>query len=115
MATKKEIQEGVELIKAAKKSSKLNKYDVHVWDGIAALIEKSDFGTKDTEVEINVPVPEKINPLEEMMDGSFDGVIMTVMQFANGFLGDHGAVSVEPYSRGLTTRSMKVKFQTKRG
>jgi len=113
MASPKEMKEGVALIKKAKKDGKFNKYDAHLWDGVVEIVEKSEYGKKAAEIEIDVPLPPGRNPIEEAMDGGFDGVIMQIMEITNSFLSDHGSVSVAPYSRGIGTRSFVVDFKPK--
>ncbi len=112
MATDKEIREAVELIKKALPNK--NRYEQPLWQGVVDLIEKSKLGTENAEVEVVSPLPSGRNPIDEMLDGSFDGVQMQMLQINNAILGGHGEVGMEPYSSGLTTRSMKLSFKVKK-
>lgn len=111
MATDKEIKEAVELIE--KSLPNKNRYEQPLWQGVVDLIKKSKFGTKDAEVEVVSPLPSGRNPLDEVLDGSFDGVQMQMLQINNSILGEHGEVGIEPYSSGLGTRSIKFLFKIK--
>lgn len=76
---------------------------------VAKLIENSKFGMKNAEAELVLPNNQS-NFYDQMLDDSFDGVAMQLMELANGCLCEQGSVSVEPYSQGITSRSAKLRF-----
>ena len=105
-----EIRETANMIRAA--IPKKNRYEQPIWQGVLNLIEQSDFGKKDSEAEIESPLPShRRNSLDEMMDGGFDGVQMQMLEICISVLSAHGAVSMIPYSKGLGTRSMTLVFK----
>ena len=79
---------------------------------VVELIEGSNLGRQEAESELELEV--KQNPFDEMLDGSFDGVAMQLMNMSSQYLGRFGEVSMNPYSQGLTTRSAKVRFKPRK-
>lgn len=104
-----------ELVEKAKDMYQKNQYKNPEYGELAIsvvrLIENSDFGRKEAESTLELRVNKSW--YDEVMDGSFDGVTMQLLEMSNGYLGRFGSVSMEPYSRGLGTRSATVKFEPK--
>ena len=110
MITEKEIKEAEKMIQEAIPNK--NKYEKPLWQAVLDIIAKSDYGKQSAEVEMVSPLPPGSNQIQEMMDGgSFDGVIMHFFGLLNALFDGLGNVSVEPYSKGLGTRSAKYKFE----
>lgn len=103
-----EIRKSAEMIR--KSILRKNRYDREIWQAILGLIEKSDYGKKQAEVNLVVPLPPGKNPIEEMMDGGFDGIIMQVLDIIQTIFQNMGNVAVAPYSMGLATRSATLSF-----
>ena len=82
---------------------------------VADLIERSDYGRKKGESEFTLPLTG--SDIEKMMDGtivlddSFDGAAMQLLKMAHQYLGRFGRVSMQPYSRGLGSKSARVVFE----
>lgn len=76
---------------------------------VVRLIEDSDFGRKEAESELVLEVKKSL--FNQMLDESFDGAAMQLLNMASEYLGRFGEVSMEPYSQGLATRSARVKFK----
>lgn len=112
MATDAEIREAVDIIR--KVIPKKNCYERPIWQGVLDLIEQSDFGKKDASIDVVSPLPPGRDAYDEMMDGRFDGVQIKMLEICNSILGDHGSVSIVPYSQGLGTRSMTFIFEAKK-
>ena len=45
------------------------------------------------------------------MDSSFDGASIQLLQIANQTIGRFGKVSMVPYSKGIETKSARVRFE----
>lgn len=112
MATKEEVREAYELIKKVIPGK--NRYDRPLWQGVVDLIEKSEFGTKNADIEVKSPLPSGRSPLDEIIDGGFDDVQMEMLHINCMVLGGHGNVGIVPYSKGLGTRSMTFTFRVKK-
>ena len=113
MAKDSEIRKAADMIQKAIPNK--NRYDRPIWQGILDLIEQCNYGKNDAKSDIVSPLPPGKNQIEEMFDGSFDGVQMYVLDICNSILGEHGSVSMFPYSSGIGTRSMSLEFKAKRG
>lgn len=103
-----EVRESAEMIR--KSISRKNRYDREIWQAILDLVEKSEYGKKRAEVTMVVPLAPGSNPVDEMMDGGFDGVIMQVLDIIQTIFQSMGNASIEPYSRGLAMRSATLSF-----
>ena len=104
-----------ELVEASRMISqvipKKNFYERPIWEGILKLIVESNYGKSNYEVEIVSPMPANRSSYDEMMDGSFDGVQMQVLDICNTIFSKYGEISMAPYSQGLGTRSLKVSYK----
>ena len=112
MIKEEEIRQVAETLKKAIPAK--NQYDKPLWQGVLKLIEESDFGKKNAEVELRSPLPPGKNEIEEMMDGSFDGVQMKMLEVCNSIFHGHGSVSMAPYTGGLGTRTLTLTFEAKK-
>ncbi len=106
-----EIRQVVGVIREA--IPKKNRYEQPIWQGVLNLIEQSDSGKKDARVDIDSPLPPGKNALDEATEGDFDGVQLKMLGVCNSILGDHGSISMVPYSKGIGTRSMTFEFKAR--
>jgi hypothetical protein len=114
MAEKQELHEVVAQVRKYVRTSAFKNPEFgKLWETIADLVEKSDYGEKEADAELVLP-PEHSNWHDQFMDESFDGTAMQLLQLANQCLGSFGEVTVNPYSRGLHTRSAILTFRPKK-
>jgi len=111
MTTTKKAVELAEMVKMIKKEVKKNTGDKEIWEGILNLVKESEFGNKNADIELSLPLPQGRSQYEEML-GNGDGVdFIQIQKICNLVLGGHGSVSIIPFSMGLGTRSMTLKFK----
>lgn len=109
MATIEELKQVERMI--AKSLPDKNQYDRVIWQAILDILQKSEYGKVSAEATMDVPLPPGKSNYNEMMDGSFDGAIMEVLNIIQSIFNGLGNVSVEPYSEGLGTRSARLIFK----
>jgi hypothetical protein len=110
MSTDAEIRETAVVIREGLPDDRYNR---PLWQGVLDLIERSDFGRKDAAAEVESPLPPERTAMDEIMDGSWDGVQMEMLNTCVSILGGHGSVALVPYSKGVGTRSMTFVFKVK--
>jgi hypothetical protein len=115
MEDKEYIADLKEMVKIAKEMYIKGEYKSPEYGELCAavvkLIESSDFGAKETESELELKVKQDF--FDEVMDDSFDGTAMQFLKMCASYLGRFGSLSMVPYSKGLASRSAKVKFKPK--
>ncbi len=110
--TNQELRQSLNLINQA--IPKKNSYEKIIWRGIANLIEKSEFGTKNTKIDIHV-----INGKENISDSEslnkFENIQIKALEICTSIFEDHGNVKLIPYSKGMLSgkKCMTLRFIAK--
>ncbi|MBU2523093.1 MAG: hypothetical protein KKE23_02265 [Nanoarchaeota archaeon] len=111
---KKYLNELKDLVKTAKEMYSSGKYKNPEYGElcmtVVRLIEGSEFGKKKAESTLELKVND---PFAEMVDGSFDGTTIQLLNMSNDLLGRFGEVSMNPYCNGIHTKSARVTFEPK--
>lgn len=90
-------------------------YERPAWKGIVELLEESDFGRKDAEVEIELQNIKNEDPLSPMALARFETVQLKVLEICHSILEEYGKVNLIPFSEGMLSgrKCMTLTFKAK--
>ncbi|MFP4514872.1 MAG: hypothetical protein ACLFNO_02595 [Parcubacteria group bacterium] len=90
-------------------------YQRSALQGVLELIEKSESGTKDAEVSIEINPAYDPNPFSPSSLNKFDRLQFNTLKTCINMLGDYGEIKLLPYSQGIMEgrKCMTLVFTTK--
>ncbi|MCF7795374.1 hypothetical protein K9M50_03380 [Patescibacteria group bacterium] len=78
-----------------------DEFEKPVWQGIAELIERSEYGTCDAEVNIKIDALNEDDPFSIDVLNKFDRIQFNALKKCIKLLNDHGYTNLLPYSQGI--------------